>query len=94
MRTWNLSGFARDAVSIVSYQLRKQKMRIVAVVALRSNTSFVIQMAKRVWRGVGILTAMTILFITGKSLWQAKDDAVTKTVSIQNTSTKRGKHLG
>jgi len=78
----------------VSYRLREQKMRIVAVVASKSNMSFVIRMAKLVWRGAEILTATTILFIMGKFLWQGNGDAVIRTVSIQNTSNKRGNYLG
>jgi hypothetical protein len=52
-------------------------------------------MARLVWRGVEILTAMTIQFITGRSLWLAKGNAVIGTVSTQNTSNKRkARHLG
>ena len=94
MSVWNLSGYARDAVLTASYRLRKLKMRLVAVVALRSNTSYAMKMAKRVWRGAEILTAMTIQFIMGKFLWLGNGDAVTRTVSTPNTSNKRGKHLG
>ena len=95
MSVWNLSGYVRDAELIVSYRLRKLKMRLVAVVVSRSNTSYAIKTAKRVWRGAEILTAMTIQFIMGKSLWLGNEDAVTRTVSIQNTSNKRkAKHRG
>lgn len=94
MSVWNLSGYARDAELIVSYRLRKLKMRLVAVVASKSSTSFATKTAKRVWRGAEILTAMTIQFITGKSLWLENGDAVTRTVSTPNISNKRGKHLG
>jgi len=68
MRVWSPSGYVRDAVLTASYQRRKLKMRLVAVVASKSNTSYDTRMAKLVWLGVGILTATIILFIMGKSL--------------------------
>lgn len=94
MKVWNLSEYARDVVLTASYRLRKLRMSLVAVVASKSNTSFGTRMVKRVWRGAEILTAMITLFIMGKSLWQENGDAVTGTVSTQNTSNKRGQNLG
>ena len=90
MKEWSLSEYARGAVSTGSYQLRKQKMRLVAVVASKSNTSYDMRMAKPVWLGAEISTAMTILFIMAKSLWTENGCAVTRTVSTQNISNKKG----
>ena len=95
MSVWNLSGYARDAELIVSYRLRKLRMRIVAVVVSKPSMLYATKMAKRAWRGAEILTAMTIQFIMGKSLWLENEDAVTRTVSTPNTSNKRkAKHRG
>ena len=95
MKTWNLSGYVRGAVSTASYQLREQKMRLVAVVVSKSSMLFAMRMAKLAWRGAEILTAMTIQFIMARSLWLAKGYAVIGTVSTQNTSNKRkARHLG
>ena len=90
MKVWRLSGYVRDVVSTASYQLRKPKTRLVAVVVSRSNTSYDTRMAKPVWLGAGILTAKIILFIMAKSLWTANGYAVTRTVSTQNISNKKG----
>jgi len=68
MKVWSLSGYVYGAVSIVIYQLREQKTNLVAVVASKSNTLYAIRMAKLAWLGAGILTAMTTLFITERSL--------------------------
>lgn len=95
MSVWNLSGYARDAELIVSYRLRKLKMKLVAVVVSRSSMLSAMRMGKRVWRGAEILTAMTTQFIMGKFLWLGNGDAVTRTVSTLNTSNKRkAKHRG
>ena len=94
MRVWSLSGYVRDAVLTASYQLRKQKMRLVAVVASKSNTSFATPTAKLVWLGAVILTAMITQFTMARSLWTGKGNAVTRTVSTQNTSNKKGQHIG
>jgi hypothetical protein len=94
MREWNLSGYVRGAVLTASYLRRKLKMRLVAVVVSKSSMLYAMRMAKLAWRGAEILTAMTIQFIMGKFLWLGKGDAVIGTVSTQNTSNKRGKHLG
>ena len=95
MRVWSLSGYVRDAVLTASYRRRKLKMRLVAVVALKSNTSFATPTAKLVWLGAVILTAMITQSTTARSLWTGKGNAVTRTVSTQNTSNKRkARHLG
>jgi hypothetical protein len=93
IRTWSIRGFARDAVLTVIFRLRSLKMRFVAVVASRSNTLFGI-LIRLVWRGAVILIATITRFTMVRSLWRGIGLAVTKTVSTQNTSTKRGKHLG
>lgn len=93
IKTWMKLGFARDAVSIVTYRLRNQKMRLVAVVASKSNMSSGI-LTKLVWLGAVILIAMITRFTMARSLWRGIGAAVTKTALTQNTSTKRGKHLG
>ena len=94
MRVWSLSGYARDAVSIVSYLQRKLKMRLVAVVASKSNTLYATPTAKLVWLGAVILIAMITQSTTAKSLWTGKGFAVTRTVSTQNTSNKKGQQIG
>ena len=94
MKEWNLSGYVRGAVLTASYRLRELRMRLVAVVVSKSSMLYAMRMAKLAWRGAEILTAMTIQFIMGKSLWLENGDAVIGTVSTQNTSNKRGKHLG
>jgi hypothetical protein len=94
MAVWKISGYVRDAVSTASYLLRKLKMRLVAVVVSRSSMLYVMKMAKRVWRGAEILIAMITQFIMARFLWLGNGDAVIGTVSTQNTSKKRGKHLG
>jgi len=93
IRAWKLKGFAEDAVSTAIYLLRRLKMRFVAVVASRSNTSFGI-LIRLVWRGAVILTAMITRFTMVINSWLGIGLAVIKTVSTLNTSTKRGKHLG
>jgi hypothetical protein len=94
MKEWNLSGYVRGAVLTASYLRRELRMRLVAVVVSRSSMLSAMRMARLAWRGAGILTAMITQFIMGKSLWLGNGDAVIGTVSIQNTSNKRGKHLG
>ena len=94
MKVWSPSGYVRDAVLTASYQRRKLKMRLVAVVASKSSTSFATPTAKLVWLGAVILTAMITQSTTAKSLWTGKGNAVTRTVSTQNTSNKKGQHIG
>jgi hypothetical protein len=95
MKVWSLSEYARGAVSTGSYQLRKQKMRLVAVVASKSNMSYATPAEKLVWLGAVISIAMITLFTMAKSLWTGKGNAVIGTVSTQNTSNKRkARHLG
>ena len=90
MRVWSLSGYVRDAVLTANYQLRKPRMKLVAVVASKLNTSYGIPMAKPVWLGAEILTAMITQFIMARSLWTGNGYAVTRTVSTQNISNKKG----
>ena len=94
MSLWSLSGFVRDVVLTANCQLRKPTMKLVAVVASKLNTSYGIPMAKPVWLGAVILTAMITQFTMARSLWTGKGNAVTGTVSTQNTSNKKGQHVG
>ena len=90
MKVWRINGYVRDVVSTANYQPRKPKTKLVAVVVSRSNTSYDTRMAKPVWLGAETLTAMIIQFIMAKSLWAENGYAVTRTVSTQNISNKKG----
>ena len=90
MRVWSLSGYVHGAVLIVNYQPRKLRMSLVAGVASKLNTLYVMRMVKRAWLGAVILTAKITPFITARSLWTVNGFAVTRTVSTQNISNKKG----
>ena len=94
MKVWSLSGYALGAESIASYQLKKQRMKLVAGVASKLNTSYATEMARPVWLGAETSIATIIQPTMARSLWAGNGNAVTRTVSIQNISNKKGQHIG